>query len=183
MLVSTGTVRDAHSGLTDAWEMFDAAKAKPKLDALTEFIDAKAYATSISATRSQFELLVKSEILSPSIKNTKVKAVWNSAEGHALLEGNLKNAVQISQAKHSLVHLAKSAQRHKIEPGPFIKAIQEGQIAHIGNLAGSAGYASIHVNDKEVGRILVRLIPMPRALKALQWQLASISRAGCGDLS
>lgn len=166
MLVATGTVRDAHSGLSDAWEIFDAAKAKPELDTLTGFIDAKAYATSISATRSQFELLVKSEILSPSIKDTKVKAVWDPAEGHALLESLLKNAVQISQARHPWVHLAKSAQRLKIEPGPIIKAIQNGQITHIGNLAGSAGYASIHVNHEEVVRILATPHPDAKSIES-----------------
>ncbi len=95
-----------------------------------------------------------------------MKAIWNPAEGQALLESLLKNTVQIQQARHPWVHLAKSAQRLKIEPGLIIKAIQDGRITQIGNLASSDGYASIHVNHVDVVRVLSGPLPEAKSIEA-----------------
>lgn len=63
MLAAVDIVRNAESGLSDAWEVFDAELAKPILDELTTLVDAKAFAALIGATRSQFDMLVKDGVL------------------------------------------------------------------------------------------------------------------------
>ncbi|MEN8951585.1 TniQ family protein [Planktotalea arctica] len=166
MLAATGIVREANIGLSDAWEVFDAVQAKPALDALTDLIDAKAFAASIGATRSQFELLAKCEVISPALKDTKVKAIWDPAEGQALLDSLLLNAVQIQEARHPWVHLPRSAQRLKIEPGPIIKAIQNGRVKLTANHSGRDGYASIFVNHEEVVQTLSPPLPEAQSIEA-----------------
>ena len=128
-------------------------------------IDAKAFAASIGATRSQFEILAKCAVILPALKDTKVKAIWDPAEGQALLESLLMNAVQIQGIRHPWIHIAKSAQRLKIGPGPIIKAIQDGRIKRTANLAGTDGYASIHVDHEEVVRILGNPLPDAKSIE------------------
>ena len=65
LLAAVNIVRDAESGLSDAWEVFDAELAKPILNELSTLVDAKAFASLIGATRSQFDRLVKDGVIKP----------------------------------------------------------------------------------------------------------------------
>lgn len=142
-----------------ACEVFDAVLVKPILNDLTDLLDAKACAVSTGATRSQFDLLVDDGIIAPALKGTNVKAIWNPCDGWALIENLLKDAVQIQQVRQPWIPIPKSAQRLKIGPDSIIKAIQDGKITHVGNLAHFDGYASVHVDHEEVVRVLGAATP------------------------
>lgn len=137
-------------GLPDTWEVFDAVKAAPVLNQVKQFISAKEMAASINATRSQFDLLVADEVLSPALNDQSMKAVWNPADGQAFLDSLLRGAIQLRQAQHGWEHISKSAQRLKIRPGEIVAAIRNGEIRHVGNRMGWEGYKSIHVYHDDV---------------------------------
>ncbi|MFK7836267.1 MAG: TniQ family protein [Sulfitobacter sp.] len=154
MLAAVGVVRGAGSGLSDAWEVFDAELAKPILDKLTALVDAKAFAALIGATRSQFDMLVKDGVLTSELRDADVKAIWNPSAGHKFLDSIRMGAVQLRHAKRNWVHISKSAQRLKIGPGTIVRAIQDGRITRVGNHVSFVGYAAIYVDHDEVVTVL-----------------------------
>lgn len=154
MLAAVDVVRDAESGLSDAWEVFDAELAKPILDELTTLVDAKAFAALIGATRSQFDTLAKDDVIAAELSGADVKAIWNPSEGRKFLDSIRMGAVQLRHAKRSWVHLSKSAQRLKIGPGPIVRAIQESWITKVGTHVSFVGYAAIYVDHNEVVNVL-----------------------------
>lgn len=154
MLAAVDVVRDAESGLSDAWEVFDAELAKPILDELTTLVDAKAFAAVIGATRSQFDTLAKDDVIAAELSREDVKAIWNPSEGRKFLDSIRMGAVQLRHAKRNWVHLSKSAQRLKIGPGPIVRAIQEGRIKKVGTHVSFVGYAAIYLDHDEVVSVL-----------------------------
>lgn len=157
-LAAANIVPDAGQGLSDAWEVFDAAAAEPVLASLTELISAKDMATAINATRSQFNLLVEDGVLAPELEATDVNAVWHPAQGQKFLDSILKGAQQLRQAQHGWEHISKTGQRLKVRPAEIIQAIRDGRITRVGNRMEWEGYAAIHVYHDEVAAVL-RKVP------------------------
>lgn len=164
-LAAEKIVPEAGQGLPDAWEVFDAAKAKPVLKSLTELITAKDMAAVIHATRSQFNLLVEDGVLVPDLDATDVKAVWHPAQGERFLNSLLTGARQLRQAQHGWEHISKSAQRLKVRPVEIIEAIRDGRIARVGNRMEWEGYAAIHVYHDDV---VAALQPGPIDAKSIE---------------
>ncbi|MCE6949790.1 hypothetical protein LAZ29_02485 [Cereibacter sphaeroides] len=165
MLAAAGIVPEAAQGVADAWEIFEAAEAQTLLDDMTTLVPAKEFTELIGASRSQFDLLVQDGILKPALDAPGVKAVWNPADGRALLDSLLAGAVPLHQAQHGWEHLSKSAQRLKMGPGPIIAAIREGRITRVANHADFEGYAAIYVDHDEVSRILGAVAPAGQSIE------------------
>ena len=153
-LIGEGILRDVKVGLPDAWEVFDATAAAPVLERLTKLITAKDMATSINATRSQFNLLVEDGVLVPELDTADVKAIWHPARGQEFISSILMGAKQLRQAQHSWEHLSKAAQRLKIRPVKIIEAIRDGRITRVGNHMEYEGYAAVYVYHDEVAAVL-----------------------------
>ncbi len=154
LLAAVNIVRDVESGLSDAWEVFDAELAKPILNELSTLVDAKAFASLIGATRSQFDRLVKDGVIKPELSGTDLKTTWSPSDGSKFLDSLRMGAVQLRHAKRNWVHLSKSAQRLKVGPGSVVRAIQDGRIKRVGNHVCFVGYAAIFVDHDEVVKVL-----------------------------
>ncbi len=158
-LAAAGIVRDAEHGLPAAWEVFDAAAARPILENLTELITAKDMAAAINATRSQFNLLVEDGLLVPDLDASDVKAVWQPAQGQRFLDSLLTGAQQLRQAQHGWEHISKTVQRLQVRPAEIIEAIRDGRIKQVGNRMEWEGYAAVHLYHDEVAAVL-RKVPI-----------------------
>ncbi|OAN77086.1 hypothetical protein A8B82_13560 [Sulfitobacter sp. EhC04] len=155
ILIAKGVISE--TGLSYAWEIFDAQKAEEALRSATTLITAKAFAEGIGATRSQFDLLVSGGVLSPklsSLDEVGTKAIWDPAEGVDFLESVFLGAAPLRSAQHGWEHIAKSAMRLKIGPEEIIRAIQSKRIVRIGNHADYDGYSALYVYHDEVCSIL-----------------------------
>ena len=99
---------DAGQGLSDAWDVFDTAAAKPVPASLTELISAKDMAGAIKARRSQFNLLVEDRVLVPELEATDVNAVWHPPQAQSFLDSILTGAQKLRQAQHDCEHISKA---------------------------------------------------------------------------
>lgn len=146
-------------GKPDAWTVFDAEGASEILESVKELLAAKDFAASLSMSRSQFDLLVTHGILVPAVAGDGVKAVWDPAAGHALLERLFSGAVQLRVPVHAWAHVSKSAQRLKINPGAVLQAILDGRVTRVGNHADFEGYKALYVDHEEVAAALSGVAP------------------------
>lgn len=155
ILAAEGIVPEV--GLPNAWEVFDAKRADTVLKAATTLITAKDFAAGISASRSQFDLLVAGGILAPrlsSVDEAGTKAIWDPADGVRFLDSVFLGASPLRQAQHGWEHLSKSAARLMVGPDVIIRAIQDRRIIRIGNHADFDGYAALYVYHDEVCSVL-----------------------------
>ena len=155
ILAAEGIVPAA--GLPDAWEVFDAKQGKTVLGAAASLVTAKDFAEGIGASRSQFDLLVAGDALSPrlpSVEEAGTKAIWDPADGVRFLESVFVGATPLRQAQHGWEHISKSAARLMVGPEVIIRAIQEKRIVRIGNHADFDGYAALYVYHDEVCSVL-----------------------------
>lgn len=155
VLIAKGVISE--TGLSYAWEIFDAQQAEKALQSATTLITAKTFAEGIGATRSQFDLLVSGGVLSPKLSSVDAvgtKAIWDPADGVNFLESVFLGAVPLRSAMHGWEHIAKCAMRLKIGPEEIIRAIQNKRIVRIGNHADYDGYAALYVYHDEVCSIL-----------------------------
>ncbi|NVK47127.1 MAG: TniQ family protein [Rhodobacteraceae bacterium] len=142
------------STMPDAWAVFDAQQAEQILAPLVQFMTAKDFATAFDMSRSQFDLLVKAEILAPSLSDTNTKHVWDPREGQKFLDNILDGAETLQQAQHGWEHIAKCAARLKCGPGDIIRAIADGRVRRVGRNVQFEGYRSVHIYHEEVAQAL-----------------------------
>ncbi|MBU2865991.1 TniQ family protein [Pacificibacter marinus] len=140
--------------MPDAWAVFDARHAEQILAPLTQFMTAKGFATAHGMSRSQFDLLVKDGVLTPSLSGANTKHVWDPREGQKFLESILDGAETLYQAQHGWEHISKSANRLKCGPGDIIRALSDGRIQRVGRNVQFEGYRSVHVYHEEVAQAL-----------------------------
>jgi hypothetical protein len=163
MLMAEGIVPS--EGKPDAWEVFDAETAATALEGARELLPAKAFATLMGMSRSQFDLLVTDGLLVPAVTGMRMKAVWDPAAGRALLDKLFAGAVPLRQAQHGWTHVSKSAQRLKMNPGTILRAILDGRVTRVGNHADFEGFKALYVDHDQVAAILGDAAPAALTLE------------------
>ncbi|WP_322889938.1 MULTISPECIES: TniQ family protein [unclassified Yoonia] len=177
LLVASGILAE-DCDLPDSWAVFEAAAASPILDDLTVLVPATEFRDIISATRSQFDLLVADDVLKPALETMDTKSVWDPRTGTAFTTALLRGAVQLRQPQHSWEHISKSAQRLKIGPGVIIRAIMDGRLHRIGNLEGRTGYSAVYVDHDEVARLFGNEAPPGHSIETFARSVGAGSPVG-----
>lgn len=154
MLLASGILKGTEAGEPDPWEVFDAQSAEPLLKNLSQFVPASNFAALIGAPRSQFDLLVADNVISPALSDSKTKSVWNPQHGVDFLDSIFIRSTQLRQVPLGWEHISKAAMRLKIRPGEIINAIWDGKIAQVGNYTHNRGYGAIYVNHSEISAVL-----------------------------
>ena len=67
-------------------------------------------------SRSQFEILVEDDVLTPAPSDAGEKHVWNPKDGQELLARLLSGKERFVQARHGWDHISKFAMRLKSDP-------------------------------------------------------------------
>ncbi len=140
--------------LPDAWSVFKSSDADQILARMERLVTAKEFAEGIDLSRSQFDLLIADNILSPALKDAKTKHVWDPRDGRTFLDRLLSGAETLRQGQRGWEPIAKTSKRLKIRPAEIIRSIWGGRIQRVGNNVQFTGYRAVHVFHAEVAMVL-----------------------------
>ncbi|MGO4910677.1 TniQ family protein [Pseudorhodobacter sp. W20_MBD10_FR17] len=138
----------------DRWDVFDADLAAPFLKSLNRHVSALELQKELSLSRSQFGLLQKDGYFLPSLSAADHKPLWDIAQARSFINGLLRGAETVHQARVQWVDLAKASQRLKIRPGQIIELITQGRLTRIGKMESLQDYASILIRFEELENVL-----------------------------
>lgn len=156
LLVEKGVVCSIEEGRSDAWELFDAADAKPILEEIIALASATEFQQALGISRSQFELLRRDGYFEPELHGHDHKPLWNVRSGRRFVDSLLTGAEPIYVPMHNWADIPKAAQRLKISPGQIVGLIEKDRLRRVGKHMGRDGYAAILVTTDEVERLLER---------------------------
>ena len=127
-----------------ARKTFDADRFQDVLCEIPNWVGPTAICATLGATKAQFQRLVEHGVLTPTVKDPKVKARWQKGQAQNLRDALLKAAVNVARGDQGWVSLHVAGGQDQGGLKRVIDGVFDGTVA-LGYLPEQRGYRSLVV--------------------------------------
>nr|WP_281253180.1 TniQ family protein [Puniceibacterium sediminis] len=131
---------------------FDAKLARPAIAQAKRLVMATAMRKRLGVSSSQFEILIRQNVIQPVVPQAVSKLQWDTADADALLDELTKDAITVEADDANWLPLGVAAGRARVDIKQAIDAAQKG-LVQVGRLPGLVGYTSLYVRWSDMNKL------------------------------
>lgn len=150
ILADRSLVPGIESGLADIRAIFDAQKAAPLLQCISQAVGVQQIQLALNITPSQLMTLRQSGYLGPEFDGEGYRPLWSLRDALEFMEKLQADSIAVADGEDDRQPIGVVASRLRVSPGQILKLRLDGALAPFGRRIGQSGYQSLLVRADSV---------------------------------